>query len=279
MSVSETTPLTDGTTSASSSIVDQMKDAWKKIATPENMEAARDRMRDLHRSATQGDFSLRFLALIAGVFLVTSSFFGILEMLLHLRPAAAVLEFYTFVMGCIMVLLESLGHIRRQQEGLSVSERLQLSTQISILDNTLQTIIQNARFLQFVWGRGAFYVFAGSLHFLQGSLGNFLVGGYVIFVGVMYMVVGRQTARKLTQLRKALAEHTLRAKFEQADKGGNGRLSIEELKHLTESLDMKLSHRECEAAFLCMDKRDAGYLTFEEFQNWWSDWGEGNETV
>lgn len=92
-----------------------------------------------------------------------------------------------------------------------------------------------------------------------------------MLVGVMYIIVGYQTASKLTELRRSLAEQTLRSKFEESDKEGDGKLSPEDFKRLTESVGMNLSRREREVAFLCMDREDKGAITFTDFTTWWSD--------
>lgn len=226
-------------------------------------------MRDLQRSMSQGEISIRFLAVVAALCLLFSSFLGIIDMLLHFRLPGALLQCYIFVMGCIMLLLESFGTIHRQVEDLSDSERLQLSTQMSVLEYIYQNIVKYALFLDYVSGRGALYAFAGSLHLIQDS---WIVGGCVVFVGIAYIVVARQTAHKLTRLRQSLTEHTLRATLEQAD----GKLTMIELKHWADSKNIPFARRELEVAFTSMDKRNAGYLTLDEVLTWWSDGEERN---
>jgi Ca2+-binding EF-hand superfamily protein len=106
----------------------------------------------------------------------------------------------------------------------------------------------------------------------QSGFWSFVIGGFVMLVGVVYIIVGHQTASKLTKLRNSLAEQTLRSKFEESDKEGDGKLSAEDFQRLTESLGMNLSRREREVAFLCMDREDKGAITFTDFTTWWKDW-------
>jgi hypothetical protein len=116
--------------------------------------------------------------------------------------------------------------------------------------------------------------FAGSLQLAQGRFSDYLTGGFVMFVGVVYILVGRQMTNKLKQLRESVAESTLRAKFLEADKAGNGKLSTEDFAVLTESLNMGLTRPEREVAFLTMDKKDTGLITYADFQAWWLDSGD-----
>jgi Ca2+-binding EF-hand superfamily protein len=109
---------------------------------------------------------------------------------------------------------------------------------------------------------------------------DYLTGGFVMFVGVVYILVGRQMAKKMKQLRESLAwNSTIRAKFQEADIAGNGQLSIKDFAVLTESLNMGLTRPEREVAFLTMDKKDTGLITYDDFQAWWLDSEVGSGVV
>ena len=111
----------------------------------------------------------------------------------------------------------------------------------------------------------------------QGSFLDIVVGAYVMFVGILYIFVGRQTSKKLGELKKSMySEATLRAEFREADVEGKGAITREQFKNLLATLGMDLSRRETETAFLDIDKDDKGQVTVEEFIAWWNGGEEGD---
>ena len=270
----ESTPLVTAQTVASNAF-NQVNTVMSQYLAKENRESAghraRDSLQNLQHSARDGDFSIRLLALISGLALVISAGFGFFDLISKFRITNAILEFYTLVLGLIMLLLESRGHLQWQRR----QESLPHATHLRGAEGCFRNLYRYALFLKFVWGRGGLYFVAGSLQLAQGHMVDFCIGGFVMLVGVLYIWIGRGTAAKLTQLRQALSEQTLRSKFQEADTDGNGTLSLENFKVLTDNLGMKLSRRECEVAFLCMDRSDAGKISFDDLQTWWVEWEEG----
>jgi hypothetical protein len=198
---------------------------------------------------------------VSAICLVFSSFFNILDHIFQFHLFAAILQCYTLVLGCILLLLEFWG---RQQQ--------QLEQYLSLMEATYESIIRWTPFLMYVWGRGALYVIAGSLHMVYGSFSDFVVGTLTISVGVIYIVVERQIYRR----RPSVTVDNWRTKFEQADHDGDGKLSIDDLNVLLDALGLKLSLWEREVEFMGMDPRNSGTITMEAFQQWWSGVEEGN---
>lgn len=93
-------------------------------------------------------------------------------------------------------------------------------------------------------------------------------------VGILYIVVGNSTAKKLKAIRKSLyPEHTLRSKFQVANVEGNG-LDLKQFRFLCEDLGLDLTVREIEATFGNIQKNGDGTndkLSYEEFKGWWDD--------
>jgi hypothetical protein len=114
---------------------------------------------------------------------------------------------------------------------------------------------------------------AGTLQLAQGSFIDYGVGAFVMVVGTLYILVGRQTALKLKNLHASIySEDTLRAKFQEADTDSKGALTIVQLKTCLASLGVTLNTREAEAALDHMDKDVSGTLTYAEFRTWWEEW-------
>jgi hypothetical protein len=166
MSSGESTPLVSG--SSGGGPLDDVNRFVSNIFSKENLDRAKEnlgiagnaamgQLNNLQRSASEGDFSIRLLALVAGVLLVVSAFFSFFELLLSFKLSNAILEIYTFGLGLIILLLESHGHLRKQQQRLSTEERQQMSTQVNFLDNLFRNVFKYVMLLKFVWGRGCLY--------------------------------------------------------------------------------------------------------------------------
>lgn len=203
----------------------------------------------------KGDYSIRLLALVVGFALLGESFFDFLGEIVKLNFSGALMSAYSFILGVIMIVLES--------------------RQLQVDEGWLKKIYKYALFLKFVWGRGILYFVAGTITMAQGEIGDLIVGGLAVGVGLLYIYIGRETASKLKALRSNLqSEQTLRAKFREADIGGTGNLSLPEFRTILVSLGMNMTRGESEAAFLTIDRTDVGEISFEDFRAWWNDWDE-----
>jgi Ca2+-binding EF-hand superfamily protein len=95
----------------------------------------------------------------------------------------------------------------------------------------------------------------------------------MILVGVVYIYVGWRTANKLSDLKKSLiSEKELRSRFQECDLEQSGTITKGQFKNLTNHMGLDLNRRELEAAWMYLDKQDAGEITYEEFQTWWVNW-------
>ena len=136
-----------------------------------------------------------------------------------------------------------------------------------------KVLTDNCKILTFTWGRGLFYIFAGSLMFSLSNMVDMLIGGYVMFMGFTSVVVGRHTASKLTDLKHSMGSaKAVKAKFNEMDVDNNGSLDSKELANLCASLGSPLDHNELCAALDLMDRDKNGNVSFEEFFEWFSGW-------
>jgi Ca2+-binding EF-hand superfamily protein len=95
----------------------------------------------------------------------------------------------------------------------------------------------------------------------------------MILVGLLYIYVGKRTANKLSDLKKSLiSEEELRHRFQECDLEQSGTITKAQFKDLTNQMELDLNRRELEAAWMYLDKQDAGEITYEEFQTWWVNW-------
>lgn len=256
MSSSEATPLAPGGAQSGLSSA-AVKEVASNILTKENAgkaaSYAKDQAARLQKMASDGNMSIRLMGLIGGIAMMASSVLGFVGNILSLKFFNAVIEVYTFLLGIVIIIIEG--------------------NRCPIPATFQENLFKYAMFLKFVWGRGCLYFVAGSLEMSQLNVVDFSVGAFMCFVGVIYIIVGRKTAKKLSELHKSMfSEHTLKAKFDEADTNNTGSLDENQFKTLAESLGMELSKVETSTAFIEIDKNNDGQISFDDFALWWKEW-------
>ncbi len=212
---------------------------------------AKEQADEVSRLAREGDFSIRLFAMLGGLAMAIVSVLGFLARIVTLHWVNALLSVYTFVLGIIMVMLEG--------------------KKIPFSNHFEDNIVKYGLFLKFVWGRGCLYFVAGTLTIAGGGLIEMIVGAFVAFVGITFIVVGRRSASKLAALKKSqFSDETLLAEFNSAS-GGASHINILQFSVLVENLNVDFNKRELEAAFMQVEKADRDKLTYTEFKNWWND--------
>ena len=242
-------------TAESTPLLSQVNQAMAGLMTKKNVEHAQavatERAAAVRASFETGDFSLRLLVLLGGAGVIISSAIGFISHAIFLNFTGTLVELYTFAFGCIIMVLES--------------------RQLSLPQVYMEKVLKYALFLKFIWGRGVLYSLAGTLQATQGSLMDLIVGLYVMAVGLVFIVLGYITAQKLASVgRRSFPTSTLRNKFRAADTDRSGKLDLVQFSALLDDLDIPLSRREKEIAFLYLDTADCGTLTFDEFNAWFN---------
>jgi hypothetical protein len=233
-----------------------MMQSVNNMFTAKNMSVissvAQEKWIEVRNSVQDGQLSIRLMALLSATALLLTSLLGLFGAILSFHISETIIEVYSILFGIIMILLES--------------------KQLNLPQKYLDKLYHYALFLKYVWGRGMCYLFAGSLHLLlDGSVLDYIVGGMIVLVGVVYIVVGKMATQKLKDLRKSLhSDAQIKNKFAAADTTKKG-LTLDQFKTLTDHLGLDLNHREAEVIFLHLDKSADGLLTYQEFQGWWTD--------
>ena len=239
--------------SESSPLISQVNQTVSGWFTSQNVQRAQavahDRVAVLRSSIETGHFSLRLLVLLGGVGVILTAVFGFISKVIFFNFSGALLELYTLLLGCVIMVLES--------------------RQLSLPPAYLQKVLKYALFLKYIWGRGLLYSFAGTLQATQGSLMNTIVGVYLMVIGITFIGLGYMTAQKLASMgRRDFSKSVLRSKFNAADTNHSGKIDLEQFSSLVDDFEFPLSPREKEVAFLYLDTSDHGTLTFEEFEAW-----------
>mmetsp|Transcript_615 Transcript_615/g.820 ORF Transcript_615/g.820 Transcript_615/m.820 type:complete len:319 (+) Transcript_615:94-1050(+) len=204
------------------------------------------------RLATEGPLSFRVLAFLGGVAMIITSVLDWLGEIFRFSVLRALISVYTFIFGVFICILEG---------KMFVPDTAKYQLRVFSL----------AKFLKFVWGRGAFYFFAGSLQFSQMGFLNMASGGFMCFVGIISIITGWSTASKLKQVRESLANvTTVNDKFVKYDDDNDGYLDATNFAALVKDVGLELDHNELVAAFATIDKDDDEKISLQEFNNWWS---------
>ena len=99
-------------------------------------------------------------------------------------------------------------------------------------------------------------------------------------VGILYIIVGNNTAKKLKAIRKSLySEGALRTKFQAANVEGDG-LDVKQFRFLCDDLGLDFTARETEAAYGHIRKMGAetnDKLSYDDFKSWWDNVEGGDE--
>eukprot|EP00978_Attheya_sp_CCMP212_P034909 scaffold149227_cov53-Attheya_sp.AAC.1 len=109
------------------------------VLTPQNVSEAnnfaKDRVAEFQQNVHQGNWSLRFLALLGGLSMVIVSILGFVSHVVYLHWISALFELYTLALGALIIILE-------------------YGRQLSFFKGVESSLYKNALFLKYVWGRG-----------------------------------------------------------------------------------------------------------------------------
>ena len=220
---------------------------------------AKDRVSEFQQNLNEGNWSLRILSLLGALAMIMTSILGIGADFLDFHGVSAIFRIYSFILGVVMIVLE-------------------YEKQIVFLPSLEKTLYKNARFLKYVWGRGCLYFFAGTLQLSQDNFFNFIIGLFVCFVGITYIVVGRSAVRKIAEARRSVfSPQQIAQLFTSVDFDEQGTLTNEQFGHLTKKLGMDLTRREVELSFVQLDETQSGRLSYETVLKWWNNEATGEQ--
>jgi len=218
--------------------------------------ATLDQMKNLSKKAMDGDRSIRFLALLAAMFIFVTSTTGIIGSVFSFHFVNAVLDIYMAFFSILIIVLES--------------NQTQLAFGGPMLKLIHSFLSKNFQIFDFVTGRGYFYFFTGILKLNQHDMLSFISGSFMCFVGFIYCVFGHRAYKLLKNAQKETrSDEELKSLFNGADKDNSNTIDGDEFKYLIQALGLELSSRETELAFMLMDKDDDRKIGFVEFETFW----------
>jgi len=206
--------------------------------------------------AEEGPLSFRVLAFLGGVAMIVTSVLDWIGELFGFSMHKFLISLYTFSFGIIICILEGRMFVPETHK-------------------YQQKFIIYAKLLKYVWGRGLFYFFAGTLQFSQMRILDMASGSFMIFVGIISLVVGNRTSKKLSKLSQSIAadEDKLYDKFVQYSQPNNhidDYLEQADFAELVHDIGLSLDNNEHIAAFATIDADDDGKISFDDLKSWWS---------
>lgn len=212
---------------------------------------------------TEGTSNYRTMAFIGGVAMILTSVLSSIESVLHFRIVDVVISGYCTLFGILICIVEGQNFIPNYD--------ILLPIRVSVL--------RFLPFLKYLWGRGALYTFSGALQLSQLRPMNIFSGLFLVGVGILFVAVGVDTHRRLSNLKNALGdEQTLIRQFKQYDVNHTGALNREQFTQLILSLtENNIEGDELEAAFSYVDMDDDGSITLDDLKIWWNTFDADTE--
>lgn len=202
--------------------------------------------------ATEANLNFRLLAFAGGVAVILTSIESLLICFYDENYLKVFIYLYTLIFGWIICLLE--GHFIRLES----------------IQNARALVIEIVPVLKYLYGRGIFYSISGFLQLSELSPTNILTGLFLVVVGIIFVMIGWHTKKRLSKLKKCLKDpRKLKKHFRKYDKDRDNYLDKDEFGEMIVGItDQEMDEDELEGAFAVMDTKNKGYVTLEEFTTW-----------
>lgn len=204
--------------------------------------------------AEQGPAMLQILAFMGGMGMVFTSiidFFQEIKGYQEMTPDFALISMYTWIFGLFIMGLE--GSV------------------LMLHIPSLHRMVSNyMKILRFVWGRGLFMIFAGSLELSLSTKANIICGACIMSLGFLMFLLGVMFKLLLNRkLRAVPKEGEIKSKFDFFDMDQDGFIDKEQFRDLIIHLDMHdFEDIDHDAEFQITDKDNDGQISFSEFIEW-----------
>lgn len=204
--------------------------------------------------AEQGPTFMKILAFLGGAGMVFTSivdFFQQMKGLDTMAPNFALISTYTWIFGFFIMGLEG--------------------SALMLHIPSLHRMVSNyMKILRFVWGRGLFMMFAGSLELSLSTKANVICGASIMSLGFLMLITGIifkvLLNRKLRGLPK---EGEIKTQFDFFDTDQDGFLDKEQFRDLIIHMDVQdFEDIDHDSEFHMTDTDNDGLISFTEFKGW-----------
>ncbi len=216
--------------------------------------ARKERISNLRDTAEKGPMTLQIIAFFGGMSMVLASVIdlqGRARLEGGLTPDFTVIALYTWAFGLFIMGLEG--------------------RKLMIEIHQLHTMVSNyMKIFRYVWGRGLFYIFAGSLQYCMFSPFSSIVGIFMMTIGVIMFALGLYFTYSLSlELDAVENDGHMRTKFEFHDVDRDGYITREQWRDIVMSMDLNdYENTDLDSEFRSMDLDKDGLLSYPEFKQW-----------
>lgn len=228
-----------------------------------NLDSIQPQLVQARYLAEEGPSPIKLMVFLGGTAMILSCIFDFQAVGFH-SVGFTVINFYAWCFGIFIAALEG---------------------KILWLDfPNLHRVISNyVKILRFMWGRGFFYMFVGSLMAcLDGAFAGNICGMYMMSVGLLAFVFGIFFQIKLGQLlRHTSKEERIGDLFATYDLDKDGYLNREQFRDFT--LNLKIVNLDqsidFDAEFMHIDSDSDELITYDELKDWIDAVEYRNESV
>ena len=214
--------------------------------------ARREGISNLRNGTEEGPAIFQVLAFFGGVSMVLTSVFDLQGRVRHdegISPDFAVISFYSWAFGLFIMGLEG--------------------RKLLIEIHSLHIMVSNyMKLLRFVWGRGLFYIFAGSLQYCLSSPFSSVCGIFMMTLGLLMFALGLFSNLSLKlELNAVQNDGKIQAKFDFYDVDHDGYITQEQFKDSVIGLDDD-ADIDLDVEFRTNDMDNDGLISYPEFKKW-----------
>jgi calmodulin len=232
------------------SIFTSFKNGYESIVSNPDIATKLDNVKSYFEGM---EFTVQFLGFLVGLSYTFLGAMGILSSTFGFSPISLLLSGFMCLFGITMCLLE-------------FKNQLMIEKYRSFIERELHILYTP-------YGRGGFYILAGTFVLAAGGFMNFCVGAFSIAVGGFAVISAKQAQDALGKLLDdQYTESEIRSHFNKFDKDRSGALDSKEMKELYQDLlSTTLTDAQLDAAIFAMDKNHNGMIEREEFLDWWRE--------
>ncbi len=130
------------------------------------------------------------------------------------------------------------------------------------------SVLKNATFLRHPAGRSLFYLFLGTIACSQANIPSFIAGGYVVFIGVTWAIVGIFLEKRFEDVFKGIDDEEMLIQMYRENENAQGMLDEKGFLRIVQTIDADLTKIEAYAAFLELNVNRDGHVEFEDWRRW-----------
>jgi len=203
--------------------------------------------------ATEGNLNFRMFAFVGGLAVIFTSIESLSIVIIEREFLNIFIYLTNLFFGIIICILEA--HF----------------LQFDRVQDTRRKIVELVPILKYLYGRGIFYIFSGTIQLSELSPTNIFSGLFLVGVGILFLTIGWSTKKRFKKLKKVLKDpNALKKYFRKFDRDGDNVLDRDEFGALIVGLTAEeMDEDELEGAFAVMDVEGKGYVTLEELITWW----------